>query len=294
MPYRRVAIAAAKKYGPAVAAWAAKKAVSAAKNWYNRRSRTTGRAKSRRGRRRSRGYRKFLRNMGMSRNRVCTMVYRGSHLRGGPTNANLMDFVYFAMNNPRAPGVDNGNISALWNKCATGFDHMTTLYGRFRVISSVAYISIRPSHVFNAGVSSSGTSTYSTVPCVPVKVGAVLSESVTASSEVDAWDDAVMRDDPMKTLAYTLQDPLRGVRFKVRYNARRWKGVKSDEPEYFWGNRTTNPSQLVYAAVWMQSADKVTTPTQYMWLLSWTIKYRVALSDFQGPEDDMKQTTIPT
>lgn len=238
---------------------------------------------------------KFLRTIGLTQSRVVTLVYRGCTIKNGPTNANFTDIMYWRMNNPRDPGYDTANVGTPWLKCATGFDHMSSLYKYWRVLGAAAYVSIKPARVVNIQKATSGTTTYDTMTTVPMKCGLVIADVASAAAEgVASWDEAYMRDDPTKTCSYTLTEPLRGARLKVYYNAKRWAQISMGLAAGTVGTRTTNCSASCYCDLWMQVADKASAPTQTQWIVSWTIKYRTRFSEFQGPEADMKETTVPS
>lgn len=246
-------------------------------------------------RKRRRHPQKFLRAIGMTQNKVVTLVYRGSTIKDGPSGSYLTDLMYIGMNDPRDPGKADANVSSLWRKCAVGFDHMSSLYARWRCVSSVAYFNIRCARSINLQKTTSGTSVFDNYWEIPLKVGGVLAEGTAATGEgISAWDAAVMRDDPLKTLVYTMTDPLKSVNIKLSYNAKRWKGTNSDEPQFYWGSRTSSPSLAVNSCLWMQIADKASVPSQTKFLVTWTVKYKVIFSDFNGPEADMIQTTVPS
>lgn len=242
--------------------------------------------------------RKFLTSMNMTPNRVCTLVYRGNLVKNGPSNSNMADLIYLSLNNARDPGrylTDTTNVGAIWGKCATGFAHMSTLYHDCRTLSSVAYITVRASKVFNLQATSSGTSTYGAgINAVPMKVGVLKSELFSAFNEFSSWDDAALRDDPIKTFNYKFSEPLNSCHFVVRFNPKRFWAHRSDETLYQTYHKTSNPSALCNAIVWMQVADKASTPTIIAWDISWVIKYRVLFSQFAQIESDMGETTIPS
>lgn len=291
-------------------------AAAAARSGYYMAKRALSRLKKRWNRRKSRGgvvrrlsrrhNRKFLRSMNMTPNRVCTLVYRGSVIRNGPSNGNLAQLCYFDMCDARDPGAsepsNDTNLTALWGKTATGFNHMATMYRKCRTLGSVGYFSVRASKVFNVQATSSGTSTYGAgINAVPLKVGVLMTQGHSLS-DFGSWDEAALRDDPIKTFKYRFDAPLNSCHFVVKFSPRKFFGsgpqtVATDVSlSDQWYSLKYSPSGNANAIIWMQTADKVSIPTIIAWEVSWCIKYRVLFVDFEQSEADMAQQdlTVPS
>lgn len=243
---------------------------------------------------------KFLKSIGLTNHKVVTLVYRGEKYFDLPGTANFNDLVKFAMNDPRNPGVSEANISALWSKTATGFTHMAAMYDHWIVLGSIAYINIRPARIFNSQYTTSGSSSYTSIMCVPMKCGVVMTdtaignEGITGGDSFYGWDAAKLKH-TVKTLRYNVQtEPLGHVTLVAKYSHRKFEGDKSTSIDNWGHGPTDSPGNVKYACVWMQSADKISVPSQTRWDVSWTIKYITKFTEFKGPESDMVQTVIPS
>lgn len=272
-------------------------AKAAASKW--RKNFRNWRGKSRRSlkRRSWRRSKRFLRSMGVTPVRICTCVFRGEVTKTLSSVASTpLDVCYFSMNDCRDPAKSDSNLTSTWRKTATGFKHMATMYGSWRVIGSIARIRLRPSRLANVAAATSGTSTNTYYNSQSHKVGVVMSKLTSYANEFSQWDEAIMRDDPVKTYTPVVNDPRRGVRFTIKFSPGKWAGRHRGETSdaYEVGNLTISPSIQANACLWFQVADKATAPIITTWEVSWEIQYRVKFFDFNAVESDMIQETVPS
>lgn len=238
---------------------------------------------------------KFLRSIGITPNKTAVLVHRGNSGHAGPSNANMDETGYFVMNDPRDPC--NGEWGATWDKTATGFVHMASMYERYQVLGAKLRLRIKPALLQNMWPTTNGTSTTTTFQSKDIKIGLMLSDNTTMAAEgINSWDTAAMREGVYKTYTHEASNPDRAITLTMKFSLRKWLNTRGGVEAFgdYTGTKTASPAKKVYCLVWMQSADKYSTPKCAAWVFDWTLTFYTKFTDLIAIEDDMEPSAPPT
>lgn len=285
--------------GAAGAAWLARKAmdwrrarhsrVSASRNWAARKAHRIRRSKMKGG---------IERSLGLGKDKVVHLVYRGALITTNNQDAVFHDMMYFNMADCRDPGVADANITALWRTCAAGFDYLSNLYRAYYVVKSVATVSIRQSEDMNLSLINSGTISYynpgSKVP--PIVFGALLTDgasTVSAQIPSPSWDVLALEPDKYKAGHYHFVGGS-VIRFRRTYFPRKTFGESASTRASLQGTRTASPTDKALLLLWNQVKDKVSVPVNYRWIVEWSINYTVKFRDWHGATTTYRSVAPPS
>lgn len=239
---------------------------------------------------------RFLKSIGMSANKFVVHVSRGSATVDFPTVDGTFNTVAtWSLNDPRLPvGSALAGGAAAWNTlCATGYDHMLGLYKRHCVLGTKLIVTIRQRYARNLQYAESGTSSYTSGTMPLYKVGIHPTEGTLADDGITSWDKACMHADPMRTRAFQYGQSFKPITLVLKWSLRKHvaaKDINYVDNHVYGASGDAAPSTLVYAKLWGQIADKISTAAHSgTFEISWTMKQFTRWSDFLGPESDMGQ-----
>lgn len=240
--------------------------------------------------RRRRIPRGFLKQLGMTENKVVVHHFRGSYSTSSLSCTSTMAiFPTFKLNNPYLPAP---GLSAAWNsQAASGFGHMAGMYKKFTVLGARISVTLRPVNINNFAQSTAGTSTYTYLAAPAMKCGVHLSESSTLTADsLSTWTQMPVLGDKVKTIPCTMENNDRSVTLVRKWSLRKHIGKMGDIDDYSGTIGGNMPTKIVYAIPWIQVADMTTSPVHDKWNISWSVSFITQWKDLQVAESDMYQT----
>lgn len=234
----------------------------------------------------------FLKSIGMTQNKLVTHVSRGSCSVSYASNSSIKTLCSISLNNCNLPipSALAGGAAAWDTRNPTGYQHMYAMYRKYTVLGAKLNIVIRRDCHYNLAQTTSGTSTYSVRDSPVMKFGIHATESTLAGDSLDSWPKIQMLGERVKSHAWQWEQNRDSVRLNLKWSMKKHLSSSGDVSAYkdYTAQGGVNPTTEVYAIVWEQVADLISTPlTAGQYEISWTLSQFTKWSDFIGAENDM-------
>lgn len=303
MPYRRI-----RRFGRSALRGAGRAALGiAGRLAYNMGRRAVSAVASRFRRKRSRrtfkrGMRRlprtFLRSIGMSHTKYAVHVNRGTAIMSAADAAadGLVTLGSITLNNARTPlSSAFAGSTAKWDELqSTGYSHMASLYKKYVVVGARLSITVKPKNINTNAELSAGTSAWTWKTNPSMKFGLHVSEQSLATDGFTKWPDLAMMGEKIKTWVPEYQGYSKPLNLSLKWSLRRHLSSTGSLTAYddYMGSGSTAPTNKVYAHLWNEIADRLSTSWCGSVEVSWSLTQYTKWTDFIGPEADMIPTDV--